>query len=265
MPNAKNATVHEKFVLIGGTGSGKTTQFLTLPGKKYAYIFEPAALSTLRGYDVDYDIFLPGAEEADIGAHTVLKDHKQTFDQPTVEPKVYLNWCEDINAKWEADFFSSYDAILIDSLTLLGKHCLNRTQWLQRKAKRDDERTDYRIAGERLGNVALQLATLPCTILMTVHHEYRKNDTTSRLENRLTMPGSARLIIPRTVSNIWVCSCESTKDKPDRYFVQTRPSRENNSIRTSMRFSELKMYHDVTIDDLTTPEKYGIGGLLNAG
>lgn len=264
MPNAKDTKVFEKFVLIGGTGTGKTTQFLTFPGRKYAYIFEPAALSTISGYDVEYDTFFPGADEADIGAHTVLKGKSQTFDISGVEPKVYLDWCEDINAKWKNGFFSSFDAILIDSLTLLGKHCLARTQWLQRKAKREDERTDYRIAGERLANVALQLATLPCVVLMTVHHEYKKNDTTSRLENRLTMPGSARLIIPRTVSNIWACSCESTNDKPNRYLVQTRPSRENSSIRTSMRFSDLEMYHDVTIPDLKQPEKHGIGGILNA-
>ena len=57
MPNALNATEDDvgkpKFLLVGSTGSGKTAQILTLPGKTFAYIFDPSALATLKGYDID--------------------------------------------------------------------------------------------------------------------------------------------------------------------------------------------------------------------
>lgn len=61
MPNAR--TAHEssthKFLLLGDTGSGKTTQFLTLPGRKFIYLFDPNAILSLQGHDIDYEEFLP--------------------------------------------------------------------------------------------------------------------------------------------------------------------------------------------------------------
>src|SRR3990167_6767223 len=61
MSNALNAAAltNHKILMLGDTGSGKTTQFLTLPGKKYMYIFDPNALLSLRGHDVDYDEYMP--------------------------------------------------------------------------------------------------------------------------------------------------------------------------------------------------------------
>ena len=50
MPNAKDshAKVAHKILILGKTGSGKTTQFLTLPGKKFIYLFDPNAILTLQ-------------------------------------------------------------------------------------------------------------------------------------------------------------------------------------------------------------------------
>ena len=61
MPNARDAheTSAHKFFLLGDTGAGKTAQFLTLPGKKFIYLFDPNAILTLRGHDVDYEEYLP--------------------------------------------------------------------------------------------------------------------------------------------------------------------------------------------------------------
>ena len=70
MPNAKDAPL-EVFTIcnVGGTGSGKTLGLLTLPGKKFDYIFDPNALKTLRGHDVDYETFIP--EHLDLDAVTL--------------------------------------------------------------------------------------------------------------------------------------------------------------------------------------------------
>ena len=47
------------FLLLGPTGSGKTSQILTLPGKTFCYLFDPSSLATLKGHDIEYELFLP--------------------------------------------------------------------------------------------------------------------------------------------------------------------------------------------------------------
>ena len=60
MPNAaeaKNIAPHT-FLMLGPTGSGKTSQLLTLPGKKFAYLFDPNAILSLRGHDITMKNFI---------------------------------------------------------------------------------------------------------------------------------------------------------------------------------------------------------------
>lgn len=254
--------MYERFLLIGGTGSGKTSQFLTIPGRKFAYLFDPAATSTLLDADLDYEMFLPEASELDMYPRSVRKSGKQFSDsRGGSEPTLYIRWVEDINKRGSEGFFNDYDAVLVDSLTLLSAACMDRIQYLQAKVGRDDERTDYRIAGDTIHAAIRSITSLPCHVLCTVHEEFRKDEATHKSFNRMTLPGGSRLSVPRLFSNIWSCSCESTADEV-KYLIQTRPSRDNPTIRTSRRFSDLEMYHDVTIRDWDNPEEYGIGKLL---
>ena len=45
---------NRKVMAIGPVGVGKTTQERTLPGKKFAYLFDPNARESLQGSDIDY-------------------------------------------------------------------------------------------------------------------------------------------------------------------------------------------------------------------
>jgi len=261
VPNAKDAKILESWLLIGDTGSGKTTLFLTIPGKKFAYLFDPRALATLGGYDIDYEEFYPEGDDLDPYPRSVRKDKSFLSDNPTgrmPEPTLYLRWLEDINKRFDSGFFNDYDAVMIDSGTLLARVGHYRVRWLQEKKKREDERTDYRLSGDMISDALWQFSTLPCHTVVTVHHEMRKDGTTAKVNNRMTLPGGARMVTPRLNSNIWVCTCENNK-----YMVQTRPSRENPTVRTSMKFRDMALHHDMTIPDLQNPEKYGIGGILS--
>ena len=50
---------HHKILMLGTAGTGKTTQILTLPRPTFIYIFDPNALESLKGHDIDYKLFLP--------------------------------------------------------------------------------------------------------------------------------------------------------------------------------------------------------------
>ena len=75
MPNAKDAEVSpvESILAIGTTGVGKTTQFLTLPGKKFIYLFDPNALRSLAGHDVDYEEFRIDSMDLDLSVKSLKK------------------------------------------------------------------------------------------------------------------------------------------------------------------------------------------------
>jgi hypothetical protein len=266
MPNAKDAEVRESFTLIGPTGSGKTAQFLTMPGRKFAYIFDPFAMATLRGYDLEYEEFFPEEGDLDPYPRSIRKDKRVLSDRPgdMAEPTLYLRWLEDLNRRYDDGFFDGIDSLLVDSGTLLARALYQRIFYLQEKKGREDERTDYKIAGEKFTEAFWQLTTLPCNLMITMHHELRKDDTSSKTFNRMTIPGASRLMTPRLVSNVWATSIEE-KDGKGKYLVQTRPNRENPTIRTSMAFSRLDLFHDMTIKDLTAPEEYGIGAILKNG
>src|SRR5580765_2220579 len=107
MPNAKDTDLNptKRILLVGPTGSGKTAQIWTLPGKRFAYIFDPNSLSTLKGCDVDYEEFYPDFLEMDA---TLKGFNKGSLSDkmPAVagraskrEPLVYMKWVDDVNKK----------------------------------------------------------------------------------------------------------------------------------------------------------------------
>src|SRR5689334_1720584 len=123
MPNATTATSKDspqRFLVMGLTGSGKSTLFLTLPGKKFMYVFDPNALASIEGFDVDYEEFNVEITDVDIAVKN-LKGDASTHDKPTikqVEPKTYLRWEGHFEKHLEDGFFNSYDWIGFDSFTL---------------------------------------------------------------------------------------------------------------------------------------------------
>ena len=89
--NAKNITDvgFENILLVGQTGSGKTTLIRTLPGKVFAYLFDPNAKRSLMGADVDFEEWLPDTAELDVTIKKFNRDAKPS-DRPSSkrEPRV---------------------------------------------------------------------------------------------------------------------------------------------------------------------------------
>jgi len=182
MENAKDlkSIKHHRLLIVGEIGTGKSTQFLTIPGKKFSYIFDPNALATLAGWDIDYETFFPSLAETDFYPSSIKKDKKQFSDSKgrTFEPKTYLRWADEINEKVGSGFFNDYDALGLDGLTMFSASVMDRTLWLQNKVERDDERTDYRLAGDKISNAIRALTELPLTLFCTAHTELYQDEKT---------------------------------------------------------------------------------------
>lgn len=258
-------------LLIGGTGTGKTTQFGTMPGRKFAYVFDPTGITALaRWPEIEIAPFMPTFDELEMGAHSVTKKVGGTLTQYRDEPlspkgpPLYPRWLEDVKRRAREGFFETVDSLLVDSLTLLSVAVLDRVQWHQLRIKSEFAQSDYRIAGNRITNVLRGLTSLPCNLLLTAHTKFAKDDATAKSWYRVTLPGGAREFVPRFMDNIFVCRVLNQGEKvPPSYNVQTRPDRDYPDVRTAI--DGLKLHEDVTIDFGHEALLQGLGKLLAKG
>lgn len=267
-PNLNDATT--RILLVGPIGAGKTTQLATLSGKKCGYLFDASAIEALAVAGVKGEFIEMQPQGTDIMISSIRKKgikkgDKADGSEGTIQgsdaynPTLYLDFVRDFDERTEAGWFDQFDWLLFDSCTTFGKALLERIIYFQEMVDRDDGRTDYQKAGTYMSNVIRRLASLPCNILVTAHYESRQDEINRRITNQFMMPGASRKYVPLLFGHVLICSHEA-KSGTSKYLVQTKPDRENLDVRTTLL--GLDMHQDVTIKDMKTPEKYGLGALL---
>lgn len=261
MPNARDADINEigrpKFLLVGSTGSGKTAQIATLPGRTFAYLFDPSALATLRGFDIQYEAFYPS--KVNIAAQSLTKGKQDTPKSKEDASEVYRLWETDFEAKTKAGFWDSIDNICFDSFTTFSDVVMDRILFLNGRPGHFPQQDDWTAQMQAITNVVRTLVGMNKLLLFTAHDEFKQDETTTRMQNVLVLTGKLRVKIPLLFSEIWHMECQS---KPDahKYVAQTRPDRMNPTIRCTIR--DLEMFEDVTITDWKKPSGSGIGRIL---
>lgn len=250
-------------ILVGETGSGKTAQFLTLPGRKFVQAFDPGCDDTLQG-EVPIEWWLARGD-LEMASKSVIKSGKVKRDAATTTagPQVFNTWAADFNHKLETGFFDDIDAFMLDSATVLGWHALQRVRYLQEAIDRDDERTDYRIAGELVTNALFSVLSLPCTVVVTVHTKSQEDKATGTRNKAFSLPGGATIYTPRGAGIIWGTEVvPQEKGKPPRYALITQASRQHPLCKNSRRFAGLPERIDATIEDFSRASDFGIGALM---
>lgn len=259
MPNAKDANeiAAHRFLVLGDTGSGKTTQALTLPGKKFAYLFDANAILSLKGYDVDYEEFLPdrlnlnvkslskGAGGSNISSHRNL---------------LYDEWQRDFEGKMDGGFFDDYDVIIIDSATTLLDLIMDRILTINGRAGQWPQQDDYGPQMVTFTNIVRTLVSMGKTVYMTGHIEMRQDETTKKIYRQPMMTGRLRTKIPLLFSDILVANAENDGQGNISYRLQTVPDRITTSVRCSIK--GLEPFEDVTLDFSKSLEGQGLGHIL---
>jgi GTPase SAR1 family protein len=260
MPNAKDAELSpwERLLVVGRTGSGKTAQIWTLPGRKFAYIFDVNALPSLKGLDMDYETFHPDVLEMDATLKGFNKD--STSDKmkgSKREPTVYMRWVDDLNERVDKKLFDAYDWLIIDSLSFFSKAVMDRQMYINKRYGDIEDLGDYRVVGSKIADVFGSVSSLPINIYCTGHVNVFQDDKTKKIETELNLPGKARRILPTVFTNVWLSHYEN-----DKYLIRTKPeNRGLQDIRTSL--PGLKPDEDVTIPSFDgNADRHGIGALL---
>ena len=257
MPNSRDAAtsaVH-RFLVLGDTGAGKTTQFLTLPGKKFAYLFDPNALLSLRGYDVDYEEFLPDRLNLNV-VSLARKGDSVTKHQNDL----FMDWQKDFEDKLNSGFFDGYENILMDSATTLLDLIMDRILTINGRPGQWPQQDDYGPQMNVFTNVCRQLTALGKTVYMTGHLEVRQDDKTKRILRGPMMTGRLKTKVPLLFSDIFIADVESDNNGKVNHRFQTVPDRMTTTVRTSVK--GLGAFEDVTLDFKKPLEGQGLGRLL---
>jgi GTPase SAR1 family protein len=258
MPNAlqAHAVAKHKFLVLGDTGSGKTSQILTLLGKKFIYLFDPNAINSLEGFDVDYEEFLPDA--LNMSAQSLSKDKgdKTTNHQN----QMYLEWEKDFDERMKDGFFDQYDVIGLDSATTFQDLIMDRVLTINGRAGKWPQQDDYGPQMQVFTQVMRTLNSLGKTIYVTGHMETRQDELTKKIYRSPLMTGRLKTKIPLLFSDIFTTAAENDGKGGISYTIQTVPDRMTSTIRTS--FKNLEPFEDVTIDWSKPVVGQGIGGLI---
>ena len=260
MPNAKTdeaqATPH-RFLILGDTGSGKTTQFLTLPGKKFAYLFDSNALLSIKGQDVDYEEFLP--DRLNLNIHSLSKD-KGGDTVSRHKNDMFQDWQKDFEERLNSGFFEGYQAIAFDSATTLLDLIMDRVLTINGRAGQWPQQDDYGPQMVTFTNICRTLTSLGKTIYMTGHLEMRQDETTKKIYRQPMMTGRLRTKIPLLFSDIFTTETDTDSKGSVAYKFKTVPDRVTTTIRSSIK--GLDPYEDMTLDFKQPLEGQGLGRLL---
>ena len=259
MPNARDArqTVAHRFLVLGDTGGGKTTQFLTLPGKKFAYLFDPNAILSLRGEDVDYEEWLP--DRLNLNVRSLSRD-RGGDNISKHKNDLFADWQADFEKKMDAGFFDQYDNIGIDSATTLLDLIMDRILTINGRAGSWPQQDDYGPQMVTFTNICRTLTALGKTIYMTGHIEARQDETTKKIFRQPMMTGRLRTKIPLLFSDIMIAQAENDGQGNIRYTLQTVPDRITTTVRTSIR--GLDPFEDVTLNFNEPLAGQGLGAIL---
>lgn len=252
--------VYQRILAIGGAGSGKTTSFLSLPGKKFIYIFDPSCKASLdpKKHGIDFREFMIDIKDLDISAKSLTKDKG---DRPfaSKEPLTYVRWESDFEQRIEDGFFNDYDWIGFDSFTMWADALMDRVLFINQRLGRQPQQDDWAAQITTIRNVFRIFTSMGNNIYCTAHTELRQDEVSKKVYGHIMLPGRMRVVLPLLFTNIFAFFCDSD-EKTERFILQTRPDRENPVIRTTIK--GIQFFEDVTINNFEKPEQYGLGQLL---
>lgn len=248
---------HQRILLVGPTGSGKSAQIWTLPGRKFAYVFDPNTMATLHGCpNCDVVELYPDVLELDSTLKGFNKGAKSDRPATVKEPTLYMRWLRHFNDFVEHEV-KEYDWVIFDSLTFLSKSVMDRQLFINGRYGDIEDLGDYRVVGSKLSDVFNSISGLSVNVFCTGHLTTYQDEHTKKIVTQIFLPGKARNMLPLSHTNVWEAHVDDGK-----YMIRTMPSsRGLQEIRSSIR--GLKPDEDVTIKRFDeSSNQYGIGKLL---
>ena len=258
-----DAPTGKQVMVVGNIGTGKTTQFPTLKGRKFLYVFDSNCLPSIKAAGIDYKAFIPDYMDLDLSARTLKDPSKQkAIDASSVKglnPQTYIEWERDFEARNQDKFFDGYDWVGLDSFTTFSDCVLDRIMFLNGRLGKHPEMADQTALMTVTKNVYRVLSGMN-GFFSTAHTETYRDDLTGKVYGRIMMTGRNRIRIPLLLANIFATFVDVSKDGV-QYKAKTVPDRDDPVVRTAIQ--GLAPVVDITIDFSKPLEGQGIGRILS--
>lgn len=265
---------YHRVMLVGPTGSGKSSQIPTLSGPKLIYAFDPNCVKNIQEHLSPEDIileFMPDPMELDIMPKSIKQKVGGQVDD--INPRLYEDFIADHDDRRADGFFKKLGEaggwLIMDSATYLQQACYDAVIVLQAKAGSADIRADAQVVGQRMLGVGRMLTSLPCNVLVTAHYRKWQSEDGSQTGIELEAYGIARRLLPGVFDNVLstfvTVPYERNRLKEDgkpSFFVQTVADDNAPASRCGVKPLP-NIIEEVTIDFSHDPIGQGIGKWFN--
>lgn len=267
-----NQKTNPKILVYGKAGSGKTSLFRTLPGRKFLYMFDPAGVNSLTSTDdIEIEQFLIDAVPMSVNTLKGMKDSNSPNYQ---NMETYVNWENDFQMRLDKNWFTDkdveingvkggFDVIGFDSLTTLTDIVMDRILQLNGRAGKNPELGDYGILTNTLARIVRNAAATDCIIFLTAHEQANQDKLLRTVSNEIMVPGQLKVKLPLLFSEIYHCTAEVDGKGNPQYKIATIAEDMYPLARCSqvLRDAGVGLIQDVTIKTKDATES-GLGPFI---
>ncbi len=260
---------HDNYMLVGPAGGGKSTLACTLPGKTLVYCFDESGASAYQKasrHTGHVDIMSYIGAKKDLTPYSTKDLKKGANPQPAQgmnreDDQTYFEFAKDITRMVnEGEIVHNYQNCIIDSGTTLQSLVMAAILSKEGRAGQVPQLSDYGTQMNIFEKISAQVFSLPANVVLILHDEFVQDKETSKFQYQLILTGKMKGRLPNKVNHLIRCTAEGNRDKGTRYFIQTVPDRYSEGIRTS--FEGLPFKHDVTIENFSKIQSYGLGRII---
>lgn len=253
--------LYHNIILVGQAGGGKSKLAATLPGRSLVFMFDPSALAAYRGYKhvdtIKYDI-----NGVNLQAYSLSKDaNKKVLRSVSAVkvPQAYNQFDKDFNDLLKSGDVDNYDNLIIDSTTTVQDHIMDVVLYMNGRLGHAPQQDDYPAQMNTTQKVFRWMTSLPINTVFIMHDTLNKDEISGKIEYTPLITGKLKGKLPNLFNHYLRCFAKPS-GKGVRYMIQTVPDHQVQGCRTS--FTGLDPKHDVTIEDLSRPQDYGLGKIL---
>jgi hypothetical protein len=231
-----------------------------LPRPTFVYIFDPNAIESLKGHDIDYLSFMPDRLPLNITSLKKNVGDPKRLNVNEYAAKVYNEFEEHAEDSLENGFFDKYNSIAFDSMTTMLDLIMDRVLAINNRPGEWPQQDDYGPQMNAFGNVVRRFTSQKKILYFTGHIEMKQDDISKKVTWQPLMTGRLRVKIPLLFTDTFMATADTDRDGKTSYSFQTKPTREFPLCRTSI--DNLKFLENVTMDMTQPLDDQGLGGLL---
>ncbi len=207
-------------LVIGDTGTGKTSLIKTMPKPVYLFSFDPGGSVVLK-------------DEIDRGE--VIVDYRFEGEEDYSAPHLYQLFLDTMHTLGNNGFFEKFGSVCLDSLTPMCAAMLNYIPAREGRplpSIRSNIRTDKTKHGMQLNDWATlnnlfimhlrQFASLPCHTLITGHISRKQDAVNLKMIKGLNLPGQSSDNIPAWAQEVYYSMTRELTDGKIEYYLLTQ-------------------------------------------